>query len=257
MIFFCVESHNRSAKMKVMRTFPIVIFLTVSAAASSQRSSGSCIGSLSSGPVTQTCGTERFFCPVDSMCKPRDVRCTGTTECIESASEERGCDAASNTAYTIKLARTSLLGRKRLEFNHQLISYRGFVYEYGCNYGVQILDLNDPKYKYNGINLDFENVGTSSCTYEQVLPFINSWERKYNVLTHNCQHFAMKLSDYLQTAQCSGSRKRNTDELASFADNLVANCKECCEAVDAEDTAVYVMASNTILLLPLLPLLIL
>ena len=77
----------------------------------------------------------------------------------------------------------------------------------------------------------------------------------YNILTHNCQHFASKLAEYLKTAQCSGSRKRNTEELTAFADNLVFNCTECCEVADTEGTAVQVMAPTVLLLLALIPLL--
>ena len=177
--------------------------------------------------------------------------------CIGTDGEEAGCDG-SNSAYTIKLGRTSLLKKGLLpdvEFNHQLISYRGFVYEYGCNYGVQILDLNDPDYKYDGITVEFETAGSNSCTYGQVLPFTMSWGRRYSIRKHNCQHFASKLAEYLKTAQCSGSRKRNTEELTAFADNLVFNCTECCEVADTEGTAVQVMAPTVLLLLALIPLL--
>ena len=56
------------------------------------------------------------------------------------------------------------------EINHWFVEYRGFAYEFGRCYGVQELDLNDPKYKYvkpglhkNAKVISAELMGSSSC----------------------------------------------------------------------------------------------
>ena len=195
---------------------------------STVRSFGSCFGS---GPESQICGNQNFWCPVDRVCKSRSLRCTGTNVCLDPSSGiEENCGSRSNGGYTIKLGRTSLFSRKRLEFNHQFISYRGFVYEFGCGYGVQILDLNDPDYKYKYTSVDFEVKGASQCTYDQTLHYTDSWTTKYSLFNNNCQHFANLFSEYLLTARCDSS-KRETADLDEFADSLIANCTECCDPV--------------------------
>lgn len=239
-------------------TFIILVLFSPFSSAHDQneRSSGSCFGS-GSEPEVQICGTEGFYCPVDSQCKDRSLRCSGANVCIHpNTGMEGNCDS-SNRGYYIKLGRTSLFsGRKRLETNHQLLSYRGFVYEFGCGYGVQILDLNDPRYKYGNTVVDFETQGTSECTYDQALIFTYSWSRRYNLFTHNCQHFASELSRYLMSAQCRNFNKRDTADLSEFADNLIANCTECCE-VEADDNAARAVIPMLLsLLVPLISLLV-
>lgn len=240
--------------------FPLTLALISVSFASThhQRSSGSCFGSGSTAEV-QKCGAEHFYCPVDLQCKERSLRCTETTVCINPNSGiEENCDRGTgNTGYNIKLGHTSLFKKKRLELEHQLISYRGFVYEFGCGYGVQILDKNDPNYKYRSTSVSFENVGTSTCTYEGVMIFTNKWSKKYSLFTKNCQHFAKLLSEYLMG--CSHSTKRETVDLSKFADELIENCTECCspDEPNAENAVQTLSPILLHLLVPFISLLVL
>ena len=142
-----------------------------------ERSSSS--SSSRAGVAPQTCGTDNtnFYCPYDGMCKPRSQRCTpGSRICDNPANTmEEGClsDTSPPGEYIIKLghAELGLSGsRKRIILEHRFITFRGFTYEFGSSYGVQILDITDPMYKYiNGQGLNsngIETLGSSYCTWE-------------------------------------------------------------------------------------------
>ena len=149
--------------MRVSALLVIIAFVYSPAFASSVRSSGFCSGS-GIDPVEQQCGNERFFCPVNSQCIFRSLRCMPGTTCLSQSGVQQDCDA-SGSGYSIRLGRVSLF-KRRLEFNHQFITYRGFTYEYGCGYGVQILDVNDQNYKYKDYSdAAYEVKGTSQCIY--------------------------------------------------------------------------------------------
>ena len=155
---------------------------------------------IAGAPEFQYCGEENLFCPADDQCKPRQLRCIANSNACPS---EGNCGTSTSKGYGIFLGRVSLLSKKRMEFNHQFITYRGFAYEFGCRYGVQIFDVNDPNYKYkDGSDVRYEEKGTSHCTYEQTLSFTNAWSKSYSLLTNNCQHFAAKFAEYLTTAPC-------------------------------------------------------
>ena len=53
---------------------------------------------------------------------------------------------------------------------------------------------------YSSIPVSWETVGVSNCTSKEILAFTDSWALKYNVFTHNCQHFSVQLMNYLLTA---------------------------------------------------------
>ena len=94
---------------------------------------------------------------------------------------------------------------------HQFIQYRGFTYEFAPRYGVQILDVNDPDYKYlnqrnitrNGI----QNVGHSYCTWLDTTLFAERWQKgNHNIFTRKCEKFPTALLWYLIHGICSTHR---------------------------------------------------
>ena len=84
------------------------------------------------------------------------------------------------------------------------------MYEFG-DYGTRVQDPLDPNYEYNTRNITRTwCVGESTCTYEEVMKFVNRWNMNYNLVFNNCQEFAKELGDHLK-ANCSSSRnRRNT-----------------------------------------------
>ena len=234
-----------TAAMKISVIFFLIgLFFPLSAAVS--RGSGSCFLS-GVGPETQQCGDADFLCPADNQCKQRQLRCIPNSNICPS---EGNCEESGN-GYRIRLGRMSLFSKKRLERNHQFITYRGFAYEFGCRYRVQILDVNDPNYKYkDGSDVRYEEKGTSQCTYEQTLPFTKAWSKRYNVLTNNCQHFAGKFAEYLTKASCY-PRQRNSGDLDAFAESMIANCTECCDPVTEPNSssAIATAAFSSVIML--------
>ena len=148
------------------------------------------------GVADQTCdGTSkancRFYCPYDKKCKARFLRCIGANVCNNPATnKEEGCHETSTFGkYKVLLGRADLSKRKRfVRLEHQFIKYRGFAYEFGKSYGVQILDTADPKYKYkDGANLNgLRVVGYSYCTWRDATKFANKWNKNYGLFRNNC-----------------------------------------------------------------------
>ena len=160
----------------------LFVFVTVSAVTVRQGSSGSS----GAGVAPQTCGTNNseFYCPENGKCFARSQCCTNSDVCFKA--QEKYCNetADRNGAYDVFLGHVTLSRRKRVlpAFEHQFIMYRGFTYEFGGSYGVQILDIIDPKYKYkNGALLNskgIENVGFSYCTWSEATSFTTQWRRE-------------------------------------------------------------------------------
>ena len=213
------------------------------------------------GPASQTCGTERFYCPYSAQqCLPRAQRCTGSSVCSNPRTNtEENCDEDPRDPghYIVKLSHAKLgfWGlRKRslnLKLEHQFITFRGFTYEFGSSYGVQVLDIADPKYKYEGGQKvkSTEEVGTSSCTWEDADMFVQSWRSnvKYGLLTTNCQAFAKALADTLLHSPCSESRKRrqvNSSEVEWYIKGQLRNCSLVCCNVITEHSHSYQLATN-------------
>ena len=137
--------------------------------------------SSSSGPgvAPQTCGTNNmnFYCPYDSVdrCKPRNQRCTGSDICNNpNTMTEDDCSETSNPGqYYVFLGHAKLSdssGKKRsikIYPEHRFVTFRGFTYEFGKSYGVQVLDISDPIYIYiNGQGLNsrgIKRIGSSYC----------------------------------------------------------------------------------------------
>ena len=126
----------------------------------------------SPGLTAQRCGTDNtmYYCPMDESCHPREEHCTLASNCIDRHEVENKCYKSEiKKAYTIYLGHAFPVAAGSSLSEHQFIQYRGFTYEFTPRYGVQILDVNDPDYKYlnqrnitrNGI----QNVGHSYCTW--------------------------------------------------------------------------------------------
>ena len=170
----------------------------------------------SEGTAPQTCPTG-YYCADDGQCKsPRSNRCTSSQNCTGLGD----CYRQGDGSYLIRIGRL---------LEHQFAVYRGFAYEFGGTYNTQILDISDPEYKYlNNSNVRYTDDGTSYCTYNEAVLFVNGWTRQYDVISNNCQRFAMAFSTYLQTASC-GQNTGDTDMLMEEIDDILSNCTiSCC-----------------------------
>lgn len=218
-----------------------------------------------SGVAQQTCGTDRFYCKHDTeMCKPRTERCTGSGSCINptTMTEDACLETSGLGKYTVQrghstLSSSSSSRKRQYKFEHQFINFRGFTYEFGRSYGVQELDICDPMYKYiNGKNLNSKGIrseGSSYCTRDDVLTFVNMWkQKKYDLFTNNCQHFARALSTVLLHARSTCNTPQNTNQrgkrqanqdLVEYIDMQLTNCSLVC-CYETESSAVSIKAEN-------------
>lgn len=201
------------------------------------------------GVAPQTCETNQFYCQYSAQqCLPRTQRCIGSNVCNNpNTGAEELCNEVSQNPghYFVQLAHANLGlsgSRKRssglnLRPEHQFITYRGFTYEFGSSYGVQVLDIADPIYKYAGGRdvKSTEIVGSSSCTMEDANMFVEFWrnDEEYNLITNNCQDFACALQDVLLYGPCTQSRNRrqvDNNDLRQYIDRQLRNCSlVCCE----------------------------
>jgi len=103
------------------------------------------------------------------------------------------------------------------EFNHHFVTFRGFTWEFGASYLSQVLDINDPNYKYNRPTEHVKSMtyqGKSSCTYDDALKFLNDFKQRYSLCTNNCQHFARGMITWLLSG-CTYRGKRQSNETMS------------------------------------------
>lgn len=219
-------------------------------------SSGISASSSSTGYMPPICEEQNgFYCPApdSSMstfsCPPRSQRCAGdgnSTQCTQKTYQH--CDYVSADGkfivyrYSSPLALRQLLGGHsrstrsgilaclRIKPEHQFITYRGLTYEFGL-YGTRVQDPNDPNYEYNTrSSYDRTYLGLSSCTYEEVMTFVNTWSNsQYRLCSHNCQDFARGLGKYLTTdcarARTKRGRRQSDDDLAGYIFSISgANC---------------------------------
>lgn len=160
-----------------------------------------------------------FYCLSTTTCLLRTLRCTGGDSdqpCIQKT--DQGCRYDSTSGkfavyrYSTGLSvfgssSRSLLDCLQYELEHHFITYRGLMFEFGT-YGTRVQDLNDPNYEYKTRSwYDEKSLGVSSCTYEQVIKFMDTWG-EYKLCSNNCQDFASGLGNYLIT-DCQYPRKRN------------------------------------------------
>ena len=196
--------------------------------------------SYGTGAAVQTCPSG-YYCQNDRQCKsPRSNRCTSSQNCPGLV----GCDEQHDGSYLIRIGHSPLnsslsSSSKQYRFEHQFVVYRGYTYEFGSNY-LQVLDISDPNYRYVGDKdvTSYTTDGTSYCTYNAAVMFVNDWNRRYSVLRRNCQHFARGFSKYLQTASCNqqGSQAlkqlntNDTEILMKEIDEILSNCTiVCCD----------------------------
>ena len=224
-----------------------------------ERSSSSSSGA---GVAPQTCGTDNFYCPYNATdrCKPRNQRCTESDVCNNPVTMiEEECSETSNPGeYYVFLghAKLGLFGSRkrniRISREHQFITFRGFTYEFGKSYGVQVLDIIDPIYKYtNGQGLNsngIETEGSSYCSWEDANMVVSMWkDAKYRLFTNNCQHFAAAMSDTLLNGPCNrpenaisrGKRQDNNVELSQYIDQQLRNCSLVCCYDDSSATLMH------------------
>ena len=173
----------------------------------------------SSSPETQYCGNKKFYCPENSQCYDRTLRCISAKVCLDSNGNEAKCYESGRAGmYNYYKKRAPLISgpsRRKKRFpdpKHWFVEYRGFVYEYGGSYGLQELDVNDPNYKYGPgrEKVGSEELrGSSSCTRDQIIRFKDEWieaNPDYSLVFNNCQHFAEALLRELEN-NCSNSKR--------------------------------------------------
>ena len=199
-------------------------------------------GSLSSsnsgdGVAPQHCGTNtNYYCPADTMCKPRSQRCTNNEMCDYGGNANDRCFKTTSGTYKIQLGHAELVGSsgsKRNLLEHRFIQYRGFTYEFGSSYGIQILDVNDPMYKYrNNQNINSGGItieGNSYCTWEDASMFVEQYDDNYNVLLNNCHDFVDGLLEMLTTTSCAEQQsfKKREDRMNQLKKEIDAILTDC------------------------------
>ena len=154
---------------------------------------------------TTQCGCDQYYCESTKKCiSGRSQRCPVSSSSACS-SEEKNCRLNTNfNMFQVTVGIASLGGPKRRKSNHKLhhmyVRYRGFTYEFGCNYFYAELDVSDPYYKYSRVKSKESSHGFSSCTRGEVVDWITRYKNskpKYSLWTNNCQHFGNRLVKYL------------------------------------------------------------
>ena len=229
------------------------------------------LGSSGSGPAPQTCGKNKFYCPYDSAdrCKPRNQRCAGNNICQNPVTlKEEDCSETSQPwQYYVfighaKLFDSSSSKRKRslkLRLEHQFVTFRGFTYEFGASYKVQVLDIADPKYKYkNGKHLNskgIEQSGESYCNWEDANKVVEEWKSiKYRLFKKNCKHFAATLHHILVRGPCNrpaslrSKRQDSGMEFSQYIDRQLRNCSlSCCYDASSATALIHNLYSLLVL----------
>ena len=223
-------------------------------------------GSLSSfssgaGVAPQYCGTSNtnYYCPADGICKSRSQRCTNNEVCDYGGNANDRCFMTTSGAYTVQLGHANLFGSSSLKrstmYEHRFIQYRGFTYEFGKGYGVQILDVNDPDYKYrNNQNINsggINNAGNGYCTWEAATMFTQMWKKEdYQLDSNNCQHFADALKKLLTTGSCAQQqslkkREDRMNQLQQEIDAILTDCNVICCYNDAQTSNANSLSRDT------------
>ena len=195
-------------------------------------SSANCSSLGVSDTFNTTCSDTQYYCDVDSLCKTRDERCTGSRLCVNASSGmESGCDCDEfgHRCDVILNSFPLISGRKRqVRVEHDFITYKGFVWEYGC-YGTRVLDMNDPRFNSQRTRpTRTTNLGRSLCSYSEALVFLNYTRNrfsreKYSLISNNCRDFAAAFTRWLLQDCRLPRRKRATDTGECFA-QLIESC---------------------------------
>ena len=230
-------------------------------------------GYSATGVAPQTCGTNnnKFYCAYDpaEKCKSRSQRCTGSNICNNpNTNKEDDCLETPNPGeYYVLFGHAKLSdssGKKRsirVALEHQFVTFRGFTYEFGKSYGVQVLDIADPIYKYkNGQHLNDKGIGQigrSYCNWKDANLVVEMWRsEKYKLITNNCQEFADALSYILiygtcnQPAAARVKRNDNDIEFSQYVDRQLRNCSlVCCYDDSSLSSAITSHNSNPLAVL--------
>ena len=233
-----------------MKVFLLFLCLCGSIAFASSSSKSSRSSSSSTYKPPQCEMDDGFYCPGyfgRHSCPSRTLRCTGDeseSECLQKTYDH--CNYISSTGkfkvlrYSTPLSISSnrrafsdLFTCLKTKPEHHFIVYRGLMYEYG-DYGARIQDPNDPNYEYRPDDgrstTEEEYLGESSCTYEEVLPYLEIWKSdEYRLCTHNCQDFAKGLAMYLNDG-CKTSDS-SSDEMAEYVFSIASDGK-CTTTLD-------------------------
>jgi hypothetical protein len=186
-------------------------------------------GASSRSSENPLCAPDGFYCIVTDNCLPRTDRCTqsdSSPQCLQKTYEHCEYNAANDRFKVFKHSTPLLTSRGivgdtieglkclynyakgELKVEHQFITYRGFLYEFGT-YGTRIQDPSGPNYEYRTREASPpEEVGDSSCTYDSVVNFNRLWEN-YKLCSNNCQNYAKGLGQYLIGDCTMPTRKRN------------------------------------------------
>ena len=153
------------------------------------------------GGFDAVCANTRYYCDVNNQCRQRTERCTGATTCINPVTRtEANCNCQMfnyNGIMLLTFIKWKEAISKTLPWFFKLQRLHLGIW----NYGLRILDINDPKYARQRAELGkatLKTIGSSSCTYEKALSFVQltggrfSADR-YNLLTNNCQDFAASI----------------------------------------------------------------
>ena len=212
-----------------------------------------------SGKAPQTCGIDnsKFYCQYrQPMCQPRSLRCTERNICPNpNTNMEEGCERnAVSGKYAVYLGRSPLSdssSSKRGIFEHRFITYRGFTYEFGRSYLVQVLDINDPKYKYKDgqdVKGPLEHQGFSQCTWKDATTFCYLFDDEYNWAFNNCQHFAKELLYTLLYGPCASSQRKRSEQtsLEEFVRQLFQN-RSCSDTNTTDSSSSYQQVHASVL----------
>ena len=232
----------------------LILILTIYAVAGIDRCSGS-----ASGSEIQRCGNRNYYCKLDNQCKPRYERCVGRGSCVDDNGVQDGCNCDEHYRFCdIYLVKTYLSSSfssrdKRQEnhcykyftsdrkIEHHFIEYKGFAWEFGWPYQLQILDVNDPNYKYNrekGLRSIKSRtfVGTSFCSYDAALFYALNFNKRYGICSNNCQHFAKGLQQWLLSG-CTYNNGGTNETLDDyFAKISTDEYIYCASAITSEGT---------------------
>jgi len=158
------------------------------------------------------CNSVSYYCPSSRRCDDREVRCTSLETCNyrDNASDNCARNKIFPGAFDVKL------GHVRPNFwvpqpllHHNFIQYRGLTYEFGFGYEGQVLDVNDPFYKYGRISYwtftkrGLEDVGVSYCDSNDIRFFMEFWGLlPFQKIRNKCVQFTKALELFLISGPC-------------------------------------------------------
>ena len=191
------------------------------------------------------CDSKSYYCPSINLCSDRQLRCTTEETCNYTGYPSNHCfrNLVYPGAYDIQLIHTKLTGSLRplrlFKLEHRFIQYRGFAYEFGDTYHLQVHDVNDPLYKYGPNVLSWrysrkgaKNVGFSYCDYTDIDYLVELWKNfHYSRIKNNCWHFSTALELFLTSGPCkipTKHRRLYNDLMKSHASEIIDGIANTC-----------------------------